>query len=102
MPQVQKVQAKEETEEAIQAGNHRYNAMLHERMTTEDRLNEHIGKLKLEIAGKERERTTLSRDMEAAAAEGAASLSRQVAAWQDERHALQCQMDQVLHLPLSN
>lgn len=76
--------------------------MLHERMTAEERLNEHIGKLKLEIAGKERDCATLSRDKEAAAAEGDAALSRWEAAWQDERRALQCQMDQVLHLPLSN
>jgi hypothetical protein len=88
------LQAKEETEEAIQAGNHRFNAMLHERMGAEERLAAQIEQLKLEVAGRERDAAALREERARAEDEGRVALARGERAGEEQRRALQAQLEQ--------
>ena len=88
------MQARNETEEAIQAGNHRFNAMLHERMSAEERLNAQIGSLKLEVAAKEQNAAALREARDASVADGQRALQRAEAAWEEQERALRAQHDQ--------
>ena len=89
------MQAKHETEEAIQAGNHSFNAMLHERMGAEERLSAQVEQLKLDIAGKEQEFAALRSAQQQAQKEGTAALQRDEAAWAEQRSVLEQQHEQV-------
>lgn len=89
------LQAKEETEEAIKEGNHRYSAMLNERMNKEDQLRRSIESLKLEVASKESSVKSLQDDVAKQAAEAAGTQARQQKAWDEERRAAAVQQEQV-------
>lgn len=89
------VQAKEETEEAVKKGNHEFNAMLHERMTAEEKLTKQLEALKLSLAGKEQAVAEAARGRDADAAAAAAAAERREAAWEAERRALQGEHAQV-------
>jgi hypothetical protein len=94
------MQAQEETEEAIQAGNHRYNSMLYESMNTQDNLVKKMDALKLEIAGKASEVRCLDSEMSRLQKEHEETQSRQLKFWEDERCAAEKQKEQVPSLPL--
>ena len=89
------VQAKQETEKAIQAGNHSFNAMLHERMGAEEKLSAQVEQLKLDITGKEQEAAALRSAQQQAQKDGAAALQRGEAAWAEQRSVLERQHEQV-------
>ena len=83
------MQAREETEEAIQSHNQRYNAMLHEHISKEEQLAGQIEQLKLSVADATRSLSEAQQQHHMAAAEATATLSRNCTAWEDERRALQ-------------
>lgn len=89
------MQAQEETEEAIQAGNHRYNSMLHESMNKQDDLSRKMDSLKLEIAGKVGEVRDLENQMNLLRKDSEESQGRQHKSWEDERRATEKQKEQV-------
>lgn len=95
------VQAREETEEAIQSHNHRYNAMLNEHIGKEERLADQIEQLKLSVADATRSLSEAQRQHSAAAGEAAATLARSRAAWDEERRAVQRTHDQVRHVTVT-
>jgi hypothetical protein len=94
------MQAQQETEEAIQAGNHRYNSMLHENMNTRDELCQKMEALKLEIAGKAGEVRDLDSKMKRLQKDSEESQCRQLKSWEEERRAAEKQKEQVRLLVL--
>lgn len=97
------MQAQEETEEAIQAGNHRYNSMLHESMNKQDELCKKMDSLKLEIAGKAGEVRDLESQMNLLRKDSEESQSRQSKSWEEERRATDKQKEQVrLHIDIAS
>lgn len=93
-----RMQAREETEEAIQSGNHRYNSMLHDSMNKQDNLNRQIDALKLKIAGKAGEVRDLETQMSSLRIDAEEFKSRQLKSWEEERNAASAQRDQVRFL----
>lgn len=89
------LQAQEETEEAIQTGNHRYNSMLHESMNTQDDLAKQIAALKLDVSGKAGEMRDLDSQMKLLRKESEEAQGRQLKSWEEERRAAAQQKEQV-------
>lgn len=89
------MQAKEETEEAIKEGNHRYNSMLNDRMNKVDQLMRSMESLKLELASKDASVKSLQDEIAKQEAEAAATQARQQKARDEERKAAVAQQAQV-------
>eukprot|EP00892_Ulva_mutabilis_P012739 jgi/Ulvmu1/9838/UM056_0079.1 len=91
---VQLEKATEETEEAIKEGNHRYNAMLNERMNKEDQLRRSMEKIKLEVASKDSSVKALQDDIAKQQKDVAIAQARQQKAWDEERRAAAVQQEE--------
>jgi hypothetical protein len=89
------LQAKLETEEAIQSGNHRYNSMLNERMNREDTFIKQVECLKLEVAGKARQLRDCETELARVKEDTSAAQIRKEGLWEDERRVAKAQHAQV-------
>lgn len=94
-------QAREETEEAIQAGNHRYNAMLHENMNKQDGLCQRLDEAKRDQDRKAGQVKDLESQMALLQKESEQAQGRQQKSWEDERRAAQKQQEQVHRVHLN-
>lgn len=88
-------QAQQETQEAIQSGNHRYNAMLHENMNKQDDLSKQVDALKLEVAGKAGEVRDLESRITLLRKDSEESQARQLKSWEEQQRAAENQREQV-------